>query len=361
MTPPPAFSRSPHLVDLVAETERLAALVAAAPASARTALAPRVRERAALASLRLDGADLTATPSDAAVQAARAVEGVTEDDPARTATWFDSMRIRDLSEVATEHAAQVHALEYAGLRDADASDDLRARLLAAPTETLATLHRRLTRGLVAADRAGAPREREQAVHDAANGRILYFTTDPAAVPRELALLDAWLTSAATREHALVVAGVLQLELLRIHPFDAAGGRLARAASRLVLRDRGLDPDGLAGPEPALDGDRLGYHDEVARTLRRRDLTIWLERWGEAVTDGLRAAARDLGRLDAPLPEGAETFLAAHRDGFTVADHRAEARRSPAESRADLAALLDAGRIRRVLGARGLRYEVVDAA
>jgi hypothetical protein len=65
----------------------------------------------------------------------------------------------------------------------------------------------------------------------------------------------------------VTSGVVHLELLRIHPFDAANGRLARAAARLLLR-AGARPrrcrraGARAGPRP------LGYHEEVARTLRR---------------------------------------------------------------------------------------------
>jgi hypothetical protein len=57
---------------------------------------------------------------------------------------------------------------------------------------LAELHDRLTRGLVAPDRAGAPRTTEQAVHDGSVGRLLYATTAPAAIAGELARLGGWL-------------------------------------------------------------------------------------------------------------------------------------------------------------------------
>ena len=138
---------------------------------------------------------------------------------------------------------------------------------------------------------------------------------------------------------------------------AAAG-LARAAARLVLRARGLDPFGLAAPEPALATDRLGYHEEVASTLRRRDLSIWLERWGEAVTAGLRRAARAFGMLVDEVPDRAAAFVAGHPDPtFTVADYRAVGEVGPAGARADLQALLDAGRTERVPGARGLRYAI----
>jgi hypothetical protein len=358
--PPPRFDRSPHLVALIAETERLAALVASAPAEERREVAAASRPAAALASLRLDGAEVSTAPSPDTVAAARTVGGVAEADPARSGTWFDAMRLGD-QHLDPDQTAQLQALEFGGVHDALASEDLVGTLLHDPEPALAELHRRLTLGLVAPERAGAPRRSEQAVHDAANGRILYFTVDPQAVPGDLAALAVWTSTTGVREHGLVAAGVLHLELLRIHPFDAANGRLARAAARLALRARGLDPDGLAAPEPALDEDRLGYHDEVARTLRRRDLTIWLERWGEAVTAGLRGSARELGLLGGEPDADQARFLAAWRDGFTVADHRAETSAAPAESRAQLERLLDVGAITRVPASRGLRFHVVPGA
>lgn len=368
-SPPPdrsmgVVSSSPHLAALIAEAEDLAARCAAADPDRRASVGPPVRDRAALASLRLDGSPIAAVPSADAVLAARDTVHVAAQEDPRRGTWFDALRALDGVDPddpeAVAQDASLQALEFDGVATANASDDLAAELLEAPLPALAELHRRLTLHLVAPERAGQLRVAEQAVHDASVGRIMYFTVDPDRVAEELARLGAWLTSESAAKHGLVAAGIVHLELLRIHPFDAANGRLARAAARLVLRARGLDPDGLAAPEPALDADRLGYHDEVASTLRRRDATIWLERWGEAVTAGLRDAARALGQLEADVPAGAAAFLAGRRPGsvFTVADHRAATGRSPEESRQDLAALLDAGSITRVGGSRGLRFRVV---
>lgn len=346
----PVLTRTPHLVALVAEAERLAAAVSSARPAA--SLVEEVAADAAVASLQLDGSPLAAPPDAALAGAASTDRVVGGDDRPRRGTWLDALRAGEVED------AQVTAVEYAGVRAALASDDLAGGLVSEPLRALAELHRRLTRGLLAPDRAGTPRLSDQAVHDASVGRVLYFPAEPAAVPTRLALLGSWLEGAAAREHALVVSGVVHLELLAIHPFEAANGRLARAAARLVLRARGLDPHGLAAAELALRRDPLGYHEEVARTLRRRDLTIWLERWGEAVTGGLRRSARRLGALADAVPDRAERFLRERREPrFTVVDYRAGAGVGPEESRADLERLLDAGRVRRVPGSRGLRYEV----
>jgi hypothetical protein len=351
----PRFTRTPHLVELVAETERLAQAVAGAPADARRELRHERLDATTVATLRLDGSPVTAPPE--APREVMADPGTVEADDVRRGTWLDAMRSGTDADVDEDADREIQALEFLGARVGLASDDLADALLTDPVETLSVLHRRLTRGLLDDDHAGRPRRSEQAVHDASVGRIIYFPTEPDRIPRDTALLGGWLVSGAAREHALVVSGVVQHELLRIHPFEAANGRLARTAARLVLRSRALDPDALGGPELALVDDPIGYYDEVARTVRRRDLTIWLERWAEAVADGLRTAAWRLGVLHADVPERAAAWVEG-RPAFTIADYRAELTTGPEIARAELSALLDAGRIRRVLGSRGLRFETV---
>jgi fido (protein-threonine AMPylation protein) len=353
------FARSPHLVALIAEVERLATRLAGADPAVRAQHRHAQVLAAAHASLALDGARAAAglDPAEAAARVARSDAdpdaGAEVASSRRTrATWLDTLQVLDDPEEDL-----VAALELLGVLAADDSDDLTGTVLTDATSTLGELHRRLTRGLVAADRAGATRQLEQAVHDGATGRIVFRTTPPQEVPRELSLLGAWLASTGTREHGVVASGVLHLELLRLHPFDAANGRLARAAARLVLRARGLDPDHLAVPEVALAGDLLGYHEEVARTLRRRDLTVWLERWAEAVAEGLRSSARAAGVLDARPDPDAVRFVA-EEPAFTIAELRAGLGAGPEEARAQVEALLDAGLLRRVPASRGLRFLAV---
>lgn len=344
---PPAFGRTPHLVELVAEAERLVGRLRTASEAERIRLASSRTDDAIVATLRLDGSPIERLPD---LEAAPAADRATPGEP-RAGTWLDAMG--NLAEAPDE---QIQALECLGARAGLGSDDLGEALLTDATTSLAELHRRLTLGLIDPARAGRPRNSDQAVHDASVGRILFFATDPGAVEAELALLGSWLASAGSREHALISSGILHLELLRIHPFDAANGRLARTAARLVLRARGLDPDGLACPEPELATASLGYHEEVASTRRRGDASIWLERWSEAVVAGLRDSARRLGILDAEPPARGEAFLAGLvGEGFTIADYRADAPAEPQDARDDLAALLDAGRIRRVPGTHGLRF------
>lgn len=355
MSTPLPFTRTPHLVGLVAEAEQLAAMLEATePGEARTQL----WSEAALASLRLDGSTIPAAPTAEQVRAAVGAPPSTS-TPGR-GSWEITLRsAADDPPPPIEAGSPDEVLwtrEFQGVVTAMASDDLADRLFRDPVDALADLHRRLTVGLLAPEVAGRPRTTEQAVHDGSIGRVLYFTSDPADVLGEVHRLAGWLASSAAREHGVVVSGVVHFELLRVHPFEAANGRLARAAARLVLRARGLDPHGLAVAEIPLSDDAIGTYEEVARTARRRDLTIWLERWGEAVTAGLRHAAHHLGVLTADVPDRARRFVDERPAGpFTIMDYRGEVGVEPEQARADLAELLDAGRVTRVLGSRGLRF------
>ncbi len=348
---PPRFGRTPHLVTLIAEVTALTDLLHGVTAP-DPGVVDATRDRALLATLQLDGSPVDVLPSEEQL-AALGLPSVDDQPvpPARASSWY--MSFDAMTEVPDEH---LQALEARGVLAAFAADDLAGELFDDPVGTLAELHTRLTVGLVHPDRAGRPREVEQAVHDASIGRILYHTADPADIAVSLEVLADWLRGPGVVAHGLVTAGILHLEVLKIHPFDAANGRLARAAARLALRAVNLDPHGLAAPEIALAQDPLGYHEEVASTVRRRDASIWLERWGDAVVAGLRGSCRALGLLDASPPAEAVAFLdGLDGPGFTVADYRAHRDGDVEAAHADLLALLDTGAIDRVPGSRGLRF------
>lgn len=348
MTAPLPFTRSPHLVALVAEAERLATLLEGATVADE--LVGQRLDDATVATLRLDGSPVAGPPDINGLDPADLVGRVA--DEGRAGTWLDALRVGD-----AEIDEALVALEYLGARSALGSDDLADALLTDLARGLPELHRRLTRGLVIDEVAGRLRRSDQAVHDASQGRIIFYAPDPSVLADRLAHVATWLASTGAREHGLLTSGVLHFELLALHPFESANGRLARAAARLCLRARGLDPAGLSAPEPELAGDPIGYYDEVARTTRRRDATIWLERWGEAVTAGLRASAQASGALPLDVPDRAAAFVDQRPDpAFTIADYRADVGVGPEDARNDLGALLDAGRIRRVPASRGLRYE-----
>lgn len=101
---------------------------------------------------------------------------------------------------------------------------------------------------------------------------------------------AGLVTTSSTTPAVVVAAVVHGELLSLAPFGTANGIVARAASRLVLLARGLDPFAVSIPEEghlhlageyakALEGYRSGHPEGVGG---------WVIHCASAVALGARA-------------------------------------------------------------------------
>lgn len=86
--------------------------------------------------------------------------------------------------------------------------------------------------------------------------------------------------------AVVVAAVVHGELLALAPFTGRNGLVARAAARLTMVSRGLDPKALGVPE--VGHVELGYIEAVAAYSRGPDgLAEWIRHCCEAVELGAR--------------------------------------------------------------------------
>jgi hypothetical protein len=367
---------SEHLRDVSNEASALAREVAARAAhlaaldeGALTALRDAATEASVVATLALDGAR-----EHAAAITADAGSGE------RVGTWLDALEpmlgVEDEAEVA-----RLVSLERAGAHAALDADDLMPAFSADHADpaglgmAIGALHGRLTTGLVAAERAGMLRQGPRVVLDASIGRVLFFPTDAARLPTAWdALLRAAVEQTRHPDDAVrsapVRSGALHLALLRHHPFDAANGRVARAASRMVLAADGFLPAGVVAPEVIVAEDPIAYLDGVAASVRRDDATTWVERWvetlGEALLrarDALDGALLQAGASAASDARGVDaTVLAAVRE-VTVADDGSVTLAelattlggiSVTQARSAASTAVLAGTLRRVLGTGGLR-------
>jgi hypothetical protein len=112
--------------------------------------------------------------------------------------------------------------------------------------------------------------------------------DPAAAGR-LDTLAAVL--AATSAPAVVVAAIVHGELLSLRAFPPAAGIVARAAARLCLIDRGLDPKSLVVVEAGHRelGDEYLEALEAYRSGSPAGIARWLVHCADAVELGAREA------------------------------------------------------------------------
>lgn len=156
----------------------------------------------------------------------------------------------------------------------------------APRQVLARLHVLAAADAVEPDDLGRPRLEGQ---DAKDPLGLGEPPAPAEVAVRLDALSALLTQ-QTKAPAIVVAAIVHGELMALRPFGWGDGIVARAAERLTLVDRGLDPKSLTGPEVG----HAELADEYAETLRAyiggtpEGVAAWIRHCASAVT----VAARD---------------------------------------------------------------------
>jgi hypothetical protein len=146
--------------------------------------------------------------------------------------------------------------------------------LRAPLQVLAHLHVIAARGFEDDDALGRPRIDDEVIDP------LHIGAPPLSTDisdRLVGLADV--LTQPTRAPAIVVAAIAHGELLALRPFRWGSGLIARAAVRLVLAGRVVDPDLLSCPEAgmlslgrssyvaALRGYRSGEPDGVADWIR----------------------------------------------------------------------------------------------
>ena len=161
---------------------------------------------------------------------------------------------------------------------AAASLDLSAELASmasvwrrAPLQAIARLHTVAASGVVPAHEVGRPR------------------TAPDVSVRLAGLARA--VTAPTEAPGVLVAAVVHGELLALQPFGWGNGLVARAAQRLVLIDRGVDPAAVSIPESGvLDAGLDRYSDALASYADGTPLGTahWLCFVAESVARGARA-------------------------------------------------------------------------
>jgi hypothetical protein len=168
----------------------------------------------------------------------------------------------------------------------------------APRQALARLHVLAAAGLLPADALGRPRSGPRLGERA--GLLAELDPDPLGLgepppPAEVsARLDglAALLTAPTGAPAVVVAAVVHAELLVLQPFEALDGLVARAAARLVLVSRGLDPKAVTAPEVG-HAELAGEYAEAARGYAAGGadgVAAWAVHCARAVALGAREGA-----------------------------------------------------------------------
>ncbi len=164
--------------------------------------------------------------------------------------------------------ATQEAVLQGALRVAAETGPLRRTWARAPLQAVARLHTLAAADLAPEDQLGRPAA--------------------AAAPR-LAALEPLLTT-PTSAPALVVAAVAHAELATMGAFPAGAGVVARAAARLTMIARGLDPTAVSVPEVGhVELGRAAYQAALDGYVRGgpEGLATWVVHCADAVVLGAR--------------------------------------------------------------------------
>ena len=182
------------------------------------------------------------------------------------------------------------------------------------------LHRLITDRLIAKNRNGKFRFNPVYIENQ-DHEVLYEGADTNIMQREVEELLAWLEENQFSVNPVILAGILHLHFVAIHPFADGNGRTTRALTLLFLALSQYDSDGALSLDSYYATDRQAYYAILQlvngrdyATSVQADLTPWLEYFTDGflssmhVLDaetrvlslGLQPDAKRLGREDVDI-------------------------------------------------------------
>lgn len=148
-------------------------------------------------------------------------------------------------------------------------------------ELIHMLHKILVKNILPDEVAGNLRLEDAQIYDLKMRKIEYETVDPEELPSELEGLVQWYKKSPIND--ILKAGILQYEIMRIHPYCDANGRVGRMLCMWSLYKTGYDAKGYFNLEEHYDKDLVGYYKALS-SGDEGDLTFWLEYFTEGLAE-----------------------------------------------------------------------------
>ena len=139
------------------------------------------------------------------------------------------------------------------------------------------IHRKLVEGVRGGKAApGEYRHIQNYVINSVTGEVIYTPPSAVEVPIMMSEMVNWLNS-ELNIHPVLVSGIVQFQLVHIHPFLDGNGRASRLLSTLCLYKAGYDFKRLFTISEYYDRDRPAFYKSI-QSVRDNgmDLTVWLD-------------------------------------------------------------------------------------
>ncbi len=100
-----------------------------------------------------------------------------------------------------------------------------------------------------------------------------------------------------KDHPVIKAGLLQIEIIKLSPFENGTGRVARLLSHLMLTRFGYDLRGLLVLEDYYRNDLVSLKEATNSVEKIKNATKWLEYFTNGVANGYEKALHSLTTQD----------------------------------------------------------------
>lgn len=177
-------------------------------------------------------------------------------------------RERDIQEVINYR----NVVKYLGEVTSESTEKIFSK------EVLRKIHKLTVERLLPAQKCGEIRKGAVVVRNSATGEVSFRPPLASEVPRLMEEFFAWARKTNTEEtHPVIKAGIVQYEVVRIHPFVDGNGRVARAFTTLSLFRDNYDIRRFFSLEEYYDHNTTSYYDALqAVSMGKGDQTPWLE-------------------------------------------------------------------------------------
>lgn len=168
-------------------------------------------------------------------------------------------------------------------------------------DMLLTIHRHTTERILPPEKIAAFRTTQVVIKNSETGEVSF--RPPAAVEVPFLIKDfmSWINNRLQDTHPVLVSGIVQYEIARIHPFIDGNGRVARALATLVLYQGGYDIRRFFSLEEYYDSHAPGYYTALQSVARANgDMTVWLEYFVEGLAIELNRIKEKINRLSADI-------------------------------------------------------------
>lgn len=161
------------------------------------------------------------------------------------------------------------------------------------------IHKLVTTDLLEEQKVGVWRENEVYIENQ-KGDLIYSGPDPKIVEAEIDKLLNWIKNNSEDVHPILVAAILHVHFVSIHPFPDGNGRTARLLTLLYLGIKNYDFNGSIVLDSYYLIDKNDYYNSLNKVQGNKysiaetsDLTPWIEYFVEGFLSSAKVLLKEI--------------------------------------------------------------------